>query len=63
MGLLIPPKECEVMSKHSWNQNSWLNANRIQEVQVERVAAHVTQLDRFALYLGIQVDFKLEWDS
>ncbi|KAF7812582.1 uncharacterized protein G2W53_033558 [Senna tora] len=29
----------------------------------KRLAAQVSQTDRFALYLGIQVDLMVEWDS
>ncbi|KAF7835411.1 uncharacterized protein G2W53_010270 [Senna tora] len=53
MGLAIAMKECEVMSKHILNQKARLNLKRIQEVQVKRVVAQVSQTDRFALYLGI----------
>ncbi|KAF7812419.1 uncharacterized protein G2W53_033395 [Senna tora] len=63
IGLVIEWEECEVMSKHILKQNSRLNLKRIQEVQVKRVMAQVSQSDRFTLYLGIHVNLVLEWDS
>ncbi|KAF7835558.1 uncharacterized protein G2W53_010417 [Senna tora] len=63
MGLVIARKVCEVMSKHIFNRKSRLNLKRIQEVEVKRVIAQVSQTYRFALYLGIRVDLMLEWDS
>ncbi|KAF7841520.1 uncharacterized protein G2W53_003818 [Senna tora] len=39
------------------------NLKRIQEVQVQCLDALVSQTDRFALYMGIDVDIILEWDS
>ncbi|KAF7844389.1 uncharacterized protein G2W53_001294 [Senna tora] len=46
-------KVCEVMPKHILNPKSRLNLKRIHEVQVKCVVAQVSQIDRFALYLGI----------
>ncbi|KAF7839160.1 uncharacterized protein G2W53_007642 [Senna tora] len=63
MGLVNTWRVCEVMSKHNWNRKSRMNLKRIQEVQVKRVVAQVSQTDRFAMYLGIRVDLKLECDS
>ncbi|KAF7839168.1 uncharacterized protein G2W53_007650 [Senna tora] len=63
MELVITWKECEVMSNHILNEKSQLNLKRIQEEQVKHVVAHVSQTDRFALYLGIRADLMLEWDS
>ncbi|KAF7823997.1 uncharacterized protein G2W53_022141 [Senna tora] len=51
------------MSKPILNRKSRLNLKRIQEVQVKRVVAQANQADLFALYLGIQVDLTVEWDS
>ncbi|KAF7839165.1 uncharacterized protein G2W53_007647 [Senna tora] len=62
MGLEIAWNVCPVMSKLILNQKSRLNLNRIQEVQVKRVVAQVSEIDHFALFLGIRVDFRLEWD-
>ncbi|KAF7802308.1 uncharacterized protein G2W53_041419 [Senna tora] len=53
MGLVIAWKKCEVMSKHTLNRKSRLNLKRLQEVQVKRVVAQVSQKDRFALCFGI----------
>ncbi|KAF7824005.1 uncharacterized protein G2W53_022149 [Senna tora] len=53
MELNIAWKECEVMSNHILNGKSRLNLKRIQEVQVKRVVAQVSQTNRFAFYLGI----------
>ncbi|KAF7812441.1 uncharacterized protein G2W53_033417 [Senna tora] len=50
------------MSKHILNRKSRLNLKRIHELQVKHVA-QVSQIDRFALYLGIRVDLRLQWDS
>ncbi|KAF7832168.1 uncharacterized protein G2W53_014501 [Senna tora] len=61
MGLMIKWKVCEVLSKHILNQKSRTNLNRIPEVQVKRFDAQVSQTDRFAMLLGIQVDLMLEW--
>ncbi|KAF7839166.1 uncharacterized protein G2W53_007648 [Senna tora] len=60
MGLVIAWKECEVMFKHILNQKSWLNIQGFQVVQDKRVVSPLSQTDRFALYLGIRVDFTLE---
>ncbi|KAF7834697.1 uncharacterized protein G2W53_009556 [Senna tora] len=60
MGHVIAWKVCEVMFKHILNQKLRLNLKRIQEVQVIRVVAQVSQTDRFAMYLGIRVDLFLE---
>ncbi|KAF7802105.1 uncharacterized protein G2W53_041216 [Senna tora] len=51
------------MGKHRLNQNLRFNLKRIQEVQVKRVVAQVSQTDRFALYLGIREDLIHERDS
>ncbi|KAF7812431.1 uncharacterized protein G2W53_033407 [Senna tora] len=63
MGLVIEWKECEVMSNHILNGKSQLNLKRIQEVQINRVVAQVSQTRRFAINLGIRVDLMPEWDS
>ncbi|KAF7832102.1 uncharacterized protein G2W53_014435 [Senna tora] len=63
MGLVIAWMVCKVMSKHILNRKSRLNLKKIQEVQVKGVVALVSQTDSFLLYLGIQVDLMLEWDS
>ncbi|KAF7812432.1 uncharacterized protein G2W53_033408 [Senna tora] len=63
MGFVIAWKVYEVMSKVILNRKSRLNLTRFQEVQVKHVVAQVSKFDRFALYLGIQVDLILEWDS
>ncbi|KAF7832141.1 uncharacterized protein G2W53_014474 [Senna tora] len=47
MGLVIALKVSEVMSKHILNRKSRLNLKRIQEEQVKRVVAEVSQTDRF----------------
>ncbi|KAF7844388.1 uncharacterized protein G2W53_001293 [Senna tora] len=49
------------MSRDILNRKLQLNLKRIQEVQVKRVFAQVTQTDRFVLYLGIRVDLMLKW--
>ncbi|KAF7841501.1 uncharacterized protein G2W53_003799 [Senna tora] len=41
------------MSNHILNQKSQLNLKKFQEAQVKRVVAQASQMDRFALYLGI----------
>ncbi|KAF7839171.1 uncharacterized protein G2W53_007653 [Senna tora] len=51
------------MSKYNLQQKSRWNLKSIQEVQVKRVVPQVSETGRFALYLGIQVDLKLERDS
>ncbi|KAF7835553.1 uncharacterized protein G2W53_010412 [Senna tora] len=53
MGLAIAWKVIEFMSKLILNPKSRLNLKVIQEVQVKRVVAQVSETDRFALYLGI----------
>ncbi|KAF7812465.1 uncharacterized protein G2W53_033441 [Senna tora] len=60
MGLVIAWKVCDVMSKHTLSRKSQLNLKRIQEVQVKRVVAQLSQIDRFVLYLEIRVDLMLE---
>ncbi|KAF7839118.1 uncharacterized protein G2W53_007600 [Senna tora] len=60
MRLVIAWKECDVMFKHILNHKSRLNLRRIQEAQVKRFVAQVSQTDRFALKLGIRVDLMLE---
>ncbi|KAF7839112.1 uncharacterized protein G2W53_007594 [Senna tora] len=56
-------KACQVMCKHILNRKSRLNLNRIHEVQVKLIVAQMIQIDRFALYLGILVDLRIELDS
>ncbi|KAF7812466.1 uncharacterized protein G2W53_033442 [Senna tora] len=63
MGLVIAWKVCEVMTKNIMNRKFRLNLKGIQEVQVKRVVAQVSQTVRFAMYLGIRVDLMLKWDS
>ncbi|KAF7841515.1 uncharacterized protein G2W53_003813 [Senna tora] len=52
MGLTIAWKECEVMYEYILDQNSRLNLKTIEEVQVNRVVAQVSQTNYFALYFG-----------
>ncbi|KAF7835556.1 uncharacterized protein G2W53_010415 [Senna tora] len=40
-----------------------IESQRIEEVQVKRVVAQVSQTYRFGLYFGLRVDLMLEWDS
>ncbi|KAF7839108.1 uncharacterized protein G2W53_007590 [Senna tora] len=63
MGLVIAWKVCQLMLKHILILKSRLNLKRIQEVQVKRVVAQVSQTNRLTLYLGIQGYLMLEWDS
>ncbi|KAF7841522.1 uncharacterized protein G2W53_003820 [Senna tora] len=63
MGIVIAWKVCQVISTQVLNLKMRFNLNRIQEVQVQRVVAQVSQTNPFALYLRIQVDLMLEWDS
>ncbi|KAF7812584.1 uncharacterized protein G2W53_033560 [Senna tora] len=52
-------------------ESEWIycsNGNRdhmeeFKKYKFNRVVAQESQTDRFALYFGIQVDVKLEWDS
>ncbi|KAF7832166.1 uncharacterized protein G2W53_014499 [Senna tora] len=60
MGLVIAWKVCKVISNYILNRKSRLNLERIQEVQVKRVLAQVSQIDRFALYLGVRVGLTFE---
>ncbi|KAF7839147.1 uncharacterized protein G2W53_007629 [Senna tora] len=53
MRLLITWMVFEGMSKHMLNIKTRLNLKRIEEIQIKRGVAHVSQTDRFALYLGI----------
>ncbi|KAF7812421.1 uncharacterized protein G2W53_033397 [Senna tora] len=51
MGHVITWKVCEVMAKHILNRKSRLKLKTIPEVQDKRVIGHVSQTNRFALYL------------
>ncbi|KAF7842020.1 uncharacterized protein G2W53_004318 [Senna tora] len=47
-----------------WISSSIGASGRMEELKMykyERVVAQASQKDRFALYLGIRVDFMLEW--
>ncbi|KAF7812409.1 uncharacterized protein G2W53_033385 [Senna tora] len=57
MGLVLACEECKVMSKLILIQNLRLNLKRFQELQVKRVVAQVSQIDHFALHLGIPSGF------
>ncbi|KAF7832164.1 uncharacterized protein G2W53_014497 [Senna tora] len=54
---------CANSCKHILFRKSRLNLKRIEDVQVKRVVAQVSQTGRFALILIIPVVLKLEWDS
>ncbi|KAF7839154.1 uncharacterized protein G2W53_007636 [Senna tora] len=49
MGLVIPLNVSQVMYKQILNWKSRLKLKRIEEVQVKRVVAQVSQTDRSAL--------------
>ncbi|KAF7821305.1 hypothetical protein G2W53_026760 [Senna tora] len=63
IGVLIAWKECEFIFKHILDEGLRLDLRNVHEVPVKRVHEHVSQTDRFALYLGIQMDLMLELDS
>ncbi|KAF7814910.1 uncharacterized protein G2W53_028879 [Senna tora] len=63
MGFAIARKVCQVMSKHILNRNRDSISKELKKYLFKRVVAQVSENDRFALYLGIQVDLMLEWGS
>ncbi|KAF7808097.1 uncharacterized protein G2W53_040258 [Senna tora] len=63
MGLVIAWKVCQVMPKHILNCKSRLNLKKLKKYKFKYVVAQVSETDRFALYLGIQVVLMFKWGS
>ncbi|KAF7802409.1 uncharacterized protein G2W53_041520 [Senna tora] len=52
-----------IMSKHILDEKLWSDLRNSDEVCVKSLVAHVSETDRFALYLRNQVDLMLELKS